>query len=1078
MIKRRVRKCTAAAIFLPICMCVLFFSVAGQAAVPGLDLFYSGLGVCTWTVNNNGTQVTDILHGVWVVDHDNSISGDGRSHIVTVTYPGGSKTETLTPPSSCDSGRCYYEFYDGNIDQGNLSVYGGRYTYRVEETGDSTSFSEATDDLTVAPVNMLDESTFAPKHPTPQAITAYFDNVYVNGSLFDNFSTGLDTARWSWDPRWITAESGQVKFDVDFNPGRGSYWLNLKNPASVNQLKATVRVTNMTGELPEARIGGTAVRDHIGDIFSSVRIKGNEATYTIGPEWTDGNHYRGIYYLKNAVLGPVTNGNRYELSLAWDAPSQTYTFKVKGLDDSVNYSAGYTLSGPISPASSPNSGLSVGGWVTTSTTPEFDWTPVAGASRYTVRIYGLNGNTIWRGYVKNPPYKLPPSILKPSSFYKYRIEANGNHQWFEWDNVSRSDRELTRFETLAEEAQAPYVDLASIGAQTWRNGTLGEFVNFYVKVFDAQGVPQNIDSVKAQIPGGDEVDLYLDTNEGPNCGLYRGHYFGGLPSGNYLITAVDKDLNSHTAADYVDAMPIDAPSEVSLRPLDNEVIGGTEVRFAWNDITGAQQYEVQLYDENMNQLTILRSTGSEVLLPPGLIDEVGYFRYRVLSRREFFEDNSSNGASAPAGSLFDSHAFFTTGSTGGTATPTIDISKFGVAIWKGPHPNGVDTFYNLEFSAMVTDDDGVPLNIRSVEVELPDGTKKPLKYDDRPDWGFNYFEDDTYTGTASIQTGDYKFTVTDFDGNTIGPVTETLTLADLTAATDFGYATVVSPVDNANLDTTTPTINWTPAPGASYCRVRIQNDYGSEEVYFSDPIDVSTTVLTLDSGILQTNRSYSIRVYSFREPIGAEVDVYSESGSMAQMYVHVHIPDTVTGTDIVVVPLDQNTGEALATLTFDEVTATGTTTLSSSSTGVPPPIGFALGMPPTYYEIETTAIFAGSIEVCIDYSNVFFENENELKLYQYEDPLWVNRTTSQDVTNDIICGLVSSLGSFALFEPKYCKGDLDKDGDGDGKDLQAFTDAFATGNDDGDLNDDGLVNNSDLLILLNSFGHNDCAATP
>ncbi len=82
------------------------------------------------------------------------------------------------------------------------------------------------------------------------------------------------------------------------------------------------------------------------------------------------------------------------------------------------------------------------------------------------------------------------------------------------------------------------------------------------------------------------------------------------------------------------------------------------------------------------------------------------------------------------------------------------------------------------------------------------------------------------------------------------------------------------------------------------------------------------------------------------------------------------------------------------------------------------------------------------------------------------------------MTNDIICGLVTSLGSFALFEPKYCKGDLDKDGDGDGKDLQAFTVAFATGNDDGDLNDDGLVNNSDLLILLNSFGHNDCAATP
>ena len=1078
MIKRRVRKFTAMAGFLPILVCVLFFSTTVQAAVPGLDLFNNGLGVSTWTFNNNGTQVTGILHGVWVVDKDNNIATDGSSHIVTVTYPGGTKTETLTPPSSCGSAGCYYEFYDGDVDQGNLTAFNGTYTYRVHEAGDPSSSSEATDDLTVAPVGMLDESTFAPKHPNPQAITAYFDNVYVNGSLYDDFSTGFNPSKWNYQPNWVTYESGQAKFDVDFNPGRGSYWLDLKNPAGVNQLKATVRVSSMVGNLPQARIGSTAVRDHVGDIFASVRIRGNEATYIIGPERTDGNHYRGLYYVDNAVLGPVTTGNRYELLLAWDAGAKTYAFNVRGLDDSVNYSAAYTLSGPISPASDPYGGLAVAGWVTTSTTPEFDWTPVAGAQHYRIRIYGLNNSTIWRGWVESPPYRMPPGILKPYSFYKYRIEAIGDHQWFEWDNVSRSDRDLTRFETLGEEAQAPYVDLYSIGAETWRDGTLGDFMSFYVKVYDAQGVPQNIASVKVQIPGGGQADLYLDTNEGPNCGLYRGHYFGGLPSGDYVFTAVDKDLNSHTVADYVEALPIDAPQEASLRPLDNVVIGDTNIMFDWDDVTGAAQYELQLYDDNLNRLFILRSTDSEVLLPPGIIGEVGYFRYRVLSRREFFEDNSSNGANAPAGSIYDSLAFFTTGITGGTGSPTIDISKFGVAIWKGPHPNGVDTFYNLEFSAMVTDDDGVPINIRSVEVELPDHTIKPLKFDDRPEWGFNYFEDDTYTSTATIQTGDYKFTVTDFDGNIIGPVTETLTAADLTAADSFDWATITSPSDNATLDTTTPTIIWTPAPGAAYCRVRIQNAYGSDEVYFSDPIDVSTTQLTIDPGILETNRSYSIRVYSFREPIGAEVDVYSESGSMAQMYHHIHIPDTVTGTDIVVAPLDQNTGEAVTTLTFDEVTATGTTTLASSSTGTPPPRGFALGTPPTYYEITTTASFAGNIEVCIDYSEVFFENENELKLYQYEDSFWANRTTTQDMTNDIICSLVTSLGSFAIIEPKYCTGDLDKDGDGDGKDLQAFSVAFATNNDEGDLNDDGLVNNSDLLILLNSFGHNDCAATP
>jgi hypothetical protein len=1078
MMESRSGTSNAVSIFLTIFIFTLTVASTAPAAVPGLDLFNNGLGVSTWTFNNNGTQKTDILHGVWVVDKDNSIASDGSSHVVTVTYPGGARTETLTPTSSCGSGGCYYEYYDGGVDQGNLTAFKGIYTYRVYEAGDPSSFSEATDDLRVAPVGMLDESTFAPKHPTPQSITAYFDNVYVNGSLYDDFSTGLSSSRWSWDPRWITADSGQAKFDVDFNPGRGSYWLNLNNSAGVNQLKATVRVINMTGDLPQARVGGTAVRDHLGDIFASVRIRGNEATYSIGPEWYDGDHYRGLYYVENAVLGPVITGNRYELSLAWDAGSKTYTFHVNGLDDSVNYSASYTLSGTILPPNAPNSGLSVGGWVTTSTTPEFDWTPVTGANHYRVRIYGLNGNTIWRGYAKNPPYKLPPSILKPSSFYKYRIEAIGDHQWFEWDNVSRSDRELTRFETLAEEAQAPYVDLASVGAHTWRNSPMGDFVNFYVKIYDAQGVPQNIESVQVQTPDGGEADLYLDTNEGPNCGLYRGNYFGGVSSGDYIITAIDKDGNSHFVADYVAAMPIDAPAEASLLPSDNDVIGSTGVAFDWDDSAGAEQYEVQIYDENLSRLTTLQCLDSETYLPPGIIDEGGYFRYRVISLGEFYEDNNSNGASAPAGSIYDSNVFFTNANPGGTAVPTIDISKFGVAIWKGPHPNGTATIYNLEFSAMVTDADGVPSNIRSVEVELPGHTIKSLKFDNRPDWGFNYFEDETYTSVTSILPGEYKFTVTDFDGHTVGPVTEVLTADDLTAAAGFDWATVTLPADNATLDTTTPMITWTPTIGAAYYRVRIQNAYGSEEVYFSGPIDASTTQLTIDPGILQANRSYSIRVYSFREPIGADVDVYSESGSMAQMYHHVTIPDTVTGVDIVVAPLDQSTGESLATLTFDEVTATGTTTLVTSTTGALPPSGFALGTPPFYYEILTTATFSGSIEVCIDYGDVFFENENELELYQYDDPVWVEKTTFRDSADDIICGLVSSLGSFALFEPKYCKGDLDKDGDGDGKDLAAFTVAFATGDDDGDLNDDGSVNTSDLLLLLNTFGQDDCAAAP
>ena len=943
MMKSRTGSCTAAAIFLLVFMWVLSLPAAAEAAVPGLDLYNNGLGVCSWTTNNNGQQFTGILHSVWVIDHDNNIGADGSSHIVTVTPPGASLPVRIYPSSSCSQSGCLYELLDTSINQGNLGAYNGTYTYRVEEAGNPSSFSEATDVLIVAPVGMLSESTFSPKHPTAQAITAYFDDVYVNGSLYDDFSSGLDPARWTWDSRWVSAESGQAKFSVDFNPGRGSYYLSLTNPSTVNTLKATVRVSSMTGNLPQARISSTKVRDNVGDIFASVRIRGNEATYTIGPEWYSGNHYRGVYYVSNAVLGTVTTGNRYELSVTWDEPSQTYMFRVKGLNDSVDYSASYTLSGNITPAQSPSSNLGVADWVMTSTTPEFNWTPVEGASHYRIRIYGLNNNTIFRGWATTPPYKLPPGIIKPDSYYKYRIEAIRDHQWFEWDNVSRSDRELTRFGTLSEEAQAPYVDLYSIGAEAFTTGILNPFVSFYVKVYDAQGVPQNIESVTATVPGVGVVNLYLDVNEGANCGIYRGEYYGlPLPAGVYTITATDKDGHTHSAIDTLDPNLINPAPEASLVPIDNTVVNNTAVSFDWADVPGAAAYDLQIYDKNLNRVVLFRTTQSLAYLPPGILKEGTYYRYKIMSHREFYENTYSNGSTSETGSLSDMLSFFTTGTSGGSP-PTLTIDKFGVAVWRAPHTTA-GSLYNLEFSALVSKPGGmIPESIKAVEVTLPDSKKLALKFtDSATTWGYNYFEDETYTSAVPIQPGTYSFTVTDFDNNTFGPVTEVLTADDIAAAANFGWPTITAPADASILNDTTPQITWTGVTGAAYYRVRILDAYSVSYLIHLSP-ELTGTSYTMPAGVLQPNRTYRVRVLAFREPIGAEVDAYSGSSSTGQTDVHLIVPDTVTGPNIVITPLDQNTGTTSATITFALVTGTGTTTLASSSSGIPPPGGFALG---------------------------------------------------------------------------------------------------------------------------------------
>jgi hypothetical protein len=128
-------------------------------------------------------------------------------------------------------------------------------------------------------------------------------------------------------------------------------------------------------------------------------------------------------------------------------------------------------------------------------------------------------------------------------------------------------------------------------------------------------------------------------------------------------------------------------------------------------------------------------------------------------------------------------------------------------------------------------------------------------------------------------------------------------------------------------------------------------------------------------------------------------------------------PNTSPGINVEVRPVDTTTGITPVTLTFSQVTRAGVTSLTTSSAGPPPPSGFALGIPPIYYDLTTTALFSGPIEVCINYSGVRFKNEATLKLQHCEGGRWVDRTISLDIRNDIICASVTSLSPFAIFEP-------------------------------------------------------------
>jgi Tol biopolymer transport system component len=138
---------------------------------------------------------------------------------------------------------------------------------------------------------------------------------------------------------------------------------------------------------------------------------------------------------------------------------------------------------------------------------------------------------------------------------------------------------------------------------------------------------------------------------------------------------------------------------------------------------------------------------------------------------------------------------------------------------------------------------------------------------------------------------------------------------------------------------------------------------------------------------------------------------------------------TPSGSDVPVSPIDETTGaESPIDLVFQTVTGSGTTTVTSGTVGggggPPPPSNFRLGSPPTYYDIQTTASYSGSIRICLTYTGVSYGNESNLKLLHQEiqangSAQWVDRTASLDTQNDVICGTVSSLSPFLVAEENF-----------------------------------------------------------
>jgi hypothetical protein len=193
-------------------------------------------------------------------------------------------------------------------------------------------------------------------------VSAAFDNVYKNGTLYDNFSSPtIDPAKWNNYEFVREIDQGKLRSKVRSSSGSTSsnhIRLEFVDPSSINVLRAKVTpltYQNNQGENIVARMGGHYYNDgtpgggFLGEVGADVRIGGAEVGL-VG-HWnvwnyidaTDENDTKTI--AAGQFAKPISLNNTYTLLLGWDGGRLIF-----GLDDEVVY---YTPTTNINPPNLP-----------------------------------------------------------------------------------------------------------------------------------------------------------------------------------------------------------------------------------------------------------------------------------------------------------------------------------------------------------------------------------------------------------------------------------------------------------------------------------------------------------------------------------------------------------------------------------------------------------------------------------------------------------------------------------------------------------------------------------------------------
>jgi hypothetical protein len=657
-------------------------TILTHSAPPAIDLRGWGVLSWTWDIGSTGTECW-----VRIYDHD-GISSDGSSHSVTVTFPDATQHDMYFV-SSYGSTCAGYEFWD------DISPPSGTYTFRVTDPDwNVATLTETLDPSDINPLAPPVENSITPNLLT-EHITASFDNVYINGNLttaFEDFNSyssinDIDWSKWSWhENASIDNANGWLFLDIGNSVGRANGSLGFADPTSINEIIADITIKSTSSDAPRAEIAGTWCHNGVGDIFAKITVTSNRIYYSVDQQYIN---EQGTYQWDSLESVDLLNGSFVNVpvtaEISWDDATSTLTFTATGAP-----SRSYFVSGNLGPPVFDSAKmLRTRINLITDTTPTFTWDPVPYANRYRLKIYNYDINNrreIWRDtFGEQTDYTVPPGILNPGSYYRFRLEAWDAHSPLNVDNISNtpaSNDYNYRFYTGDQEDDVPFIDLHDHGVYVWYNAS-GSNLQFVIKVHDAQGVPGNIKYVKVIHPNLQEeyLDFYGDNPfiaSTPTSALYElESIFLPVHGGTYTFVVEDNDDNFFHITEVLTVDPIGVPALASLSPAEGTEIAGTAVTFNWDSVADAAFYAIDIFDYDFNRVHQFFTTSHSYNLPAGFLKENTLYRWRVKPTKEFFSQNVDNNSSSP-GNYLQSLTFTTAADTDGDGMPDWwEILHFG-----------------------------------------------------------------------------------------------------------------------------------------------------------------------------------------------------------------------------------------------------------------------------------------------------------------------------------------------------------------------------------------------------------------